>query len=536
MFADIVFCNGSVLTLDPRNTVHEAAVVKKNRIVYVGSNQEATAFIGRRTRIVNLHDKSLIPGFIDSHIHSAVIGANSLAIDCRPSSVSSIADICEAIYERTKTTPKGMWIRGWGYNDQHLKEGRHPDKWDLDKASPDHPVALTHVCNHISCYNTAAISKANISEGTAYDESVFVRRDGEFSGVMLEKAHFYMSKVAMLTDNEIEDAILAANDILIKHGITSIHDSGGYGPGQFFAFQETVKKGEFKPRIYMMIFSFSDNLELNYNFLSSGIHTGFGNEHIKIGPAKLMIDGSGSGPTAATFDEYKSRPGYYGILAYSQELLDDYVMRGHEGRWQVTSHAVGDKSVTMIVEAIRKAMDKYPIEDPRHRVEHCGMINNRLLEIINEYGIVPISNPVLLYDFGDDYINNYGRETACRMFTCKSFLNNGIISAGASNSPIACIDPLFGIHVAVNRKTKNDQIINPDERITPMEALRMYTYNGAYASFEEDIKGSIEVGKLADLVVLSGNFLRTPYDKLKDLKVEMTVIDGIIEYDEVCAR
>ena len=295
MFADIVFCNGSVLTLDSQNTVHEAAVVRNNKIVYVGSNQEATAYIGRRTRIVNLHDKSLIPGFIDSHVHSAVMGANSLAIDCRPSAVSSIADICEAIYERTKETPEGMWIRGWGYNDQCLMESRHPDKWDLDKVAPNHPVALTHVCNHISCYNSAAIDKANISEGVAYDESAFIRRDGEFSGVMLEKAHFYMSKVAMLTNNEIEDAIIAANDILIRHGITSIHDSGGSGPGQFLAFQEAVNNNEFKPRIYMMIFSFSDNLDLNYHFLGSGIHTGFGNEHIKIGPTKLMIDGSSSG-------------------------------------------------------------------------------------------------------------------------------------------------------------------------------------------------------------------------------------------------
>ena len=531
MFADIVFCNGSVLTLDSQNTVHEAAVVRNNKIVYVGSNQEATAYIGRRTRIVNLHDKSLIPGFIDSHVHSAVMGANSLAIDCRPSAVSSIADICEAIYERTKETPEGMWIRGWGYNDQCLMESRHPDKWDLDKVAPNHPVALTHVCNHISCYNSAAIDKANISEGVAYDESAFIRRDGEFSGVMLEKAHFYMSKVAMLTNNEIEDAIIAANDILIRHGITSIHDSGGYGPGQFLAFQEAVNNNEFKPRIYMMIFSFSDNLDLNYHFLGSGIHTGFGNEHIKIGPTKLMIDGSSSGSTAATFNEYKCRPGYHGILTYSQEFVDDYVMRGHKGRWQVTSHAEGDKGVSMIVGAIRKAMDKCPIADSRHRVEHCAMINDELLELISHYGIVPISSPVFLHDFGDGYINNYGMAAACRMFTCKSFLDNGIICAGASNSPIVCVDPLFGIHMAVNRETKNGQIINLDERTSPLDALRMYTYNGAYASFEEDIKGSIEVGKLADLVVLSGNYLRTPYDKLKDLNVEMTVIDGRIEYD-----
>ena len=504
--------------------------VKGNRIVFVGTSEEAKAFIGDETKVIDLNGRSVVPGFIESHIHSAVMGVNSLAIDCRPGAVSSVEDIKEAVFERAKETPEGEWIRGWGYNDQYLKEQRHPDKWDLDKAAPNHPVMLTRVCNHISTYNSRAIEIAGITNTPDFSPITFTRKNDEISGVMMEEAHFAMFKAAMLKEEEIIDGMVAANEKLIKEGITSVHDSGGYGPAQFKAFQNAVEQKKFKIRLYPMIFSFAENLKLNDDFLKIGLHSGMGNDHFRIGPMKLMIDGSSSGPTAATFAPYACDPTNHGILSHSQELVDDYVCRGQQGGWQITSHAVGDKGVTIIVNAIEKAMKLYPRENTRHRIEHCGMINDDLLTRIKDLGIVPISNPIFLYEFGDGYITNYGKESAYRMFTCKSFLDRGIISAGASDCPITWSDPLLGIHLAVNRETLGGQIINPDERLKPMEALRMFTYNGAYASREENIKGSIEVGKLADLAVLDGDFTKCEPGKIRDMKVDMTILDGVIEY------
>lgn len=532
MLADRILTGGSVITVDKQNRIHEAVAIKGNKIIFTGSAEQAKDLTGETTKIIDLKGRSVVPGFIDAHIHSAVMGVNALAIDCRPSAVSSIEDIKEAIHERAKITPEGEWIRGWGYNDQYLKEKRNPNKWDLDKAAPNHPVMLTRVCNHISAHNSRSIELAGITDSPQYSKSTFIRENGELSGIMLEEAHMAMFKVALLREEEIVAGMIAANQMLLKEGITSIHDSGGYGPIQMGAFQNAVQEKKFKIRLYSMIFSFADNLEFVDSYLRVGIHSGFGNQHFKLGPAKLMIDGSSSGPTAATIKPYAIDAANYGILSHSQELVDEYISRAHRGGWQVTSHAVGDKGITVIVNAIEKAMNDQPQKDCRHRIEHCAMVNDQLLDRIEKLHIVPISNPIFLYEFGDGYMKNYGKERAFKMFTAKSFFDRGIIAAGASDCPITFSDPLLGIHLAVNRETQGGQVINPDERVTPMEALRMFTYNGAYASCEEDIKGSIEPGKLADLTVLDQDFSKTDPGKIRDIGVDMTIIDGQIEYEK----
>lgn len=531
MIADMILTGGNIITVNKNDDVFRAVAVKDNKIIYVGSEEGAEEYKGETTKVIELNGRSVTPGFIDSHLHTAVMGANSLTIDCRPSAVSSIDDIKEAVYQKSKELPKGAWIRGWGYNDQYLKEGRHPDKWDLDEAAPDHPVMLTRVCSHISAHNSKSIEIAGITNTAEFDERTFTRKNGEISGVMKEEAHMVMCKASLLSEEEIIDGMMAANDMLLKEGITSIHDSGGYGPVQMRAIQRAIEDKKFKIRLYSMIFSFVDNLDFVDSYLRVGVRSGLGDEHFKLGPAKLMIDGSSSGPTAATIEPYAIDENDHGILSHSQELVDDYIMRAHRGDWQVTSHAVGDMGVTVIVNAIEKAMKEYPKEGCRHRIEHCAMINDELLERIKRLNIVPISNPIFLYEFGDGYIKNYGKERAFKMFTAKSFIDRGIIAAGASDCPITFSNPLMGMHLAVNRVTQGGNVVNPEERIKPMEALRMFTYNGAYASCEENIKGSIEVGKLADLVVLDSDFMDVAPDKIWDMKVDMTIIDGKIEYE-----
>ena len=530
MKADLILTGGSILTVDKNNSIHEAVAIIDNKIAQVGSSEEIKKLQGPETKTIELCGRSVIPGFIESHIHTAVMGVNALAIDCRPSAVDSISDIQEAIFERTKNTPKGEWIRGWGYNDQYLKEQRNPNKWDLDKVAPDHPVMLTRVCNHISAHNSRSIEIANITNTNEYSHETFTRENGEISGVMLEEAHMAMFKAALLKEQEIVDGMVAANEMLLKEGITSIHDSGGYGPIQMRAIQNAISQKKFKIRLYSMIFSFAENLEFVDSYLNVGIHSGFGDEHFKLGPVKLMIDGSSSGPTAATIEPYAIDPNNYGILSHSQELVDEYILRAQMEDWQITSHAVGDKGITVIVNAIEKAMKQYPREDCRHRIEHCAMVNDELLDRIQKLQIVPICNPIFLYEFGDGYITNYGKERAFKMFTAKSFLDRGIIAAGASDCPITFSNPLMGIHLAVNRTTQGGQVINSDECISPEEALRMFTINGAYASHEDHLKGSIEAGKLADMVILNSDYITTPKDKIWNIKVDTTIIDGKIEY------
>jgi len=532
MRADLIFYNGTVLTVDKNDSVVSGVAIKDNKIIFAGSSSDALKYSCDATKLIDLKGRSLVPGFIDSHLHTAVLGANSLAIDCRSPGVSSIEEIKELIKKAAQVTPKGQWIRGWGYDHSKLAEKRHPNRKDLDEAAPDHPVILTRVCAHISAHNSRSLELAGIKDDSPDPEGgVMDRENGIVNGVMRENAHMQILKTSQLSKEELINAICAANDILIKEGITTVHDSGGYGSLQMNAIQDAIKEGKLQIRLYAMLFSFVENLKFVEDYIKIGLHTGFGDEHFKLGPIKLMIDGSSSGPTAATLKPYQSNPNDSGILSMSQEQVDDIILRAHKAGWQVTSHAVGDRAVTMIVNAIEKALEQYPRADHRHRIEHCAMVNDKILERIRQLGIVPVPNPIFLYEFGDGYVINYGKERAFKMFTNKSYFDRGIIAAGSSDCPITFSNPILNMHLAVNRETQSGQIINPDERVTIKQALRMFTYHGAYASFDEDKKGSIEVGKLADLAVLSDNLLDVPTNKIKNVSVDMTIIDGKIVYE-----
>ena len=532
--ADIIFINGPVLTVDKDNSIKEALAVKGNSILFVGAKEDVMTYLGKQTKLIDLKGRSLIPGFIDSHLHSAVLGANALAIDCRSPGVNSIEDIKKLVAEAARSIPKGQWIRGWGYDHSKLSEGRHPNRWDLDEVAPDHPVILTRVCAHASAHNSRSLQLCGITDDSeAVPGGVLVKENGKVTGVLKENSHMEALKVSLLSIQELIDAMGAANDLLIKEGITSVHDSGGYGHSQMSAIQEAVKQKKLKIRLYSMIFSFVNNLQFVEDYIHIGLHTGFGNNHFKIGPVKLMIDGSSSGPTAATLESYNSNPNDFGVLSMEQEKVNEIILKAHLAGYQVTTHAVGDRAVTVIVNAIENALRIAPRENHRHRIEHCAMINNELLDRIQNLGIIPVAQPIFLYEFGDGYLINYGKERAYRMFTCKSFLDRGVPVAGSSDCPITFSNPILNMHLAVNRATESGQIINPDERINVFDALRMFTYNGAYASYEEEIKGSLETGKLADLVVLSGSLSDTPADQISSLKVDMTFIDGELVYSAI---
>jgi predicted amidohydrolase YtcJ len=317
---------------------------------------------------------------------------------------------------------------------------------------------------------------------------------------------------------------------LVSEGITQVHDSGGFGSIQMSVLREMIDCGEIDVKVYAMLFSFIDNLDYINGYIKKGVSAGDDGAKFKIGPVKLMIDGSSSGPTAATLKPYTSNPEDSGIMTMTQDEIDDYVLRAHRAGYQVTCHAVGDRAVTAIVDAIEKALTAYPDEDRRHRIEHCAMVNDGLLLRIKKLGIVPVAQPVFLYEFGDGYMRNYGGERTDNMFTCKSFIDHGIVCAGSSDSPITFSNPILGMHLAVNRTTQTGQKVSQGQRVSVMEALRMYTFNGAYAAFEEKRKGSIEKGKAADLAVLSHSLLKHDPEYIRDIQVDMTVIDGEIVF------
>lgn len=519
-----IYLNGHILTVDKDNSVAEAVVTQGKFIKYVGTREGAMAYSCDSAEIIDLKGKTLAPGFIDSHIHLGQIGMGEVSADCRQA--ACIADVVELIREFAEKTPKHQWIRGWGLNEMKLAEKRMPTCEELDQATGDHPVMITRACFHVSVNNTMALRLGGIHDDTPSPEGGLIEKiNGHLTGTLKEAAHNNLLKVAMPDEAMLEDAMAGASGRLIRQGITSIHVAGCYGYPQMRAMQKGVKSGTIKNRIYAILFTFIDCEQFIDDYLKCGITTGFGDEHFRIGPVKLMIDGSTSAPTAAMFEPYDSRPGDTGILCYTPEQVERVMMKANRAGCQCTVHAVGDRAVDVMVTAIEKALKDTPRENHRHRIEHCGFVNENLVERIKKLGIVVVPQPAFFYEFGDGYVRNYG-ERINWMFPCRTWFDNGVVAAGSSDSPVTSSDPVFGIYEAVNRVTNSGQKVSQCQRINVKEALRMHTYNGAYASFEEHLKGSLEVGKLADMVVLSDNLYEVPPENIRDIHVERTIIDG----------
>jgi predicted amidohydrolase YtcJ len=530
--ADNVFLNAQVVTVDASNSLAEAVAVRGNRIVAVGSNDEVKRFIGPATQVFDLSGKSLLPGFIDSHLHMTIYGMNKLSINAKAPHINSISDLLAELKQKAETTPKGEWVRAWGFDENRMTEKRFPTRWELDEVSTDHPVFVMRTCAHHSVVNSLALQRAGFDERTPDPQGGRIDRDseGKLTGLLVETAHMQMFEVAGFSEAEFRQGLKLASDDFVAAGITSIHDAGGYGPENLRAMQKAVQAGEVKVRIYAMICALNQSEEFVRKMVDAGIVTGLGDERFRIGPAKVFTDGASVAPTMAMREPFTSRPGDCGILYYSQEELNRILGEAHAKGFQITAHAQGDRAIEMLINCFEEALAKHPRSNHRHRIEHAGVSMPDLIERMVKLGVVPIPNPAFFYEFGDGYVKNIGERVA-HMYPARDFFDRGIVAAGASDSPVTSYDPLLGIQAAVHRRSKSGQVVGGNQRISVMEAIRMFTWNGAYASFEEHLKGSIEVGKLADLVVLSDRILDVPPDAIKDLKVEMTFLDGEVVYE-----
>lgn len=535
LYADMIFKNGVVVTVDSANSLCEAVAVNGNRIVYVGDNAGAEMWLGPDTSVIDLAGRALLPGFIDSHMHLGMTGQNAaVIIDCNSNKVTSISQIQQKIREAAAKAPKGAWIKATGYEQSKLKEGRHPTRDELDEAAPDNPVQLTRCCLHMGVYNTLALRAGGITGPEMFAPGeVVVDENGRMTGLLKETACTYMWDKVIYTKDEYLRSFKAANDILLSYGVTSMHDGSFYGEETIGLYQDACRNGIIKVRMYNLLYHAygkKKTIEWVNDFISTGIHGGLGDDHFRLGHVKILIDGSTSGPSCATSQPYSHDPALKGIQLYTQEEADDIIIKAHNAGFNVSAHAVGDVAVDVILTAIERAMAQNP-RPCRHRIEHCGIINENLLSRIKKAGIVPVPNPGFFNENAEIYVKYYG-DRVNWMFPLRSYLDNGITAALGSDSPVIEADPMIGLYGALTRADKCSGIVaGKDQRIGIMNAIRMYTYNGAYASLEEKIKGSIEPGKLADLVILSGNILDTPVEELKSLKADMTVIDGQIVYE-----
>lgn len=529
--ADTVFLNGQVVTVDAENRVMEAAAVKGNQILAVGSTEEIRRHIQPGTTIIDLQGKSLLPGFIDAHLHITIYGTNKLGVDCKARRIQSVSELLDALKQQASQTPEGEWVRACGFDENLMLEGRYPTVSELDEVSTSHPIFVMRTCAHHSVVNSYALAIAQYDRDTPDPQGGRIDRDasGALTGFLVETAHMKMFDLASFSETEYKRGLRMASNDFVAAGITSVHDAGGYGPENFRAMQKAVQEGDVKVRIYAMICALNQSEEFVRKMVDAGLVTGTGDNRFRIGPAKVFTDGASIAPTMAMREPFTSRPEDYGILYYEQDELNTILGEAHAKGFQITAHAQGDRAIDMLLTCFEVALAAHPRENHRHRIEHAGVSAPDLLKRMARLGVVPIPNPAFIYDHGDSYVKNIG-ERVGHMFPARDQFDQHIIAAGASDSPVTDFNPLIGIHAAVNRRSKTNQVVGDNQRVSVMEAIRMFTWNGAYASFEEGIKGSIEPGKLADLVVLDGSILDTPVERIKERKVEMTMIDGKIVY------
>ena len=521
--ADLVVLGGNILTVDDARPVAEALAVRDSRFVAVGTDKEIRPFIGEKTRVIHAEGKTVTPGFYDAHLHPRAIyeSDSPLApVDCRPTSVKSIDALVAALKAKAEKTPKGNWVRGSRYEDTKL--GRHPTRADLDNASTEHAIFIGHSSGHMGVFNSFALDAAGINAKTPDPDGGAFDRDenGVPNGICRESAVSLVRrkgpKRLQPTEKELLDGLRRQFDYYASRGITSVGIAGG-SMSSVRRYRKVQEAGS-RVRIYMMLRSLTE--------LKEQRKTGdLGDKRLKLGCVKMFHGNSLSGRTCWLYEPYANRKDYYGIPpARSQESLNKRIASIHDAGFQVAVHANGDREIDMVLDAIEYALKRNPRENHRHRIEHCSVVNERILKRIKDLGVV-LAPHSYVYEHGDK-MEAYGEGRWNWMHPNHSCVELGIPVAGNSDSSVSDAFPLLRMQSMATRRCVTGKVYGPKQRVTPMEALRIWTLGSAYASFDEKEKGSIGPGKLADFVVLSADPLKTPPEEIKDIPVEMTVIGG----------
>ena len=527
---DFAVINAHIATLNYNDDTAQAVAVKDGKFVHVGSTEEVRELIDQDTRVIDAEGKTVTPGFVESHCHPSMAGL-MLHFEADVRNAQSIDEIVDILNHKANQTPKGNWVKGFGYNDQKLTEKRHPTRWDLDKVSSEHPVYLGRTDGHLAVANSVALKMAGISSATADPDGGRLDRDTqskEPNGVLREQAQTLVKAIIPpYTVEDLKTGILAACDQLAVWGITSFNDAAVVQDAMI-AYQELLNENKLRLRVGMMIpglpmLDFPGYLD---ELKSLGIKAGFGNERLGIYGTKFMCDGSMSGWTAALYEPYANDPDEYGITVISNEELTAGIVEAHKAGLRPVTHAIGDRAIDIVLDAIEKALKERPAPDHRMSIEHCSIPSGEAIDRIKRLGVLPSSSVGFLYELGPSHILGLGPERIKHYFPHKTYLEKGIISVGNSDWFVTSGNIVQQIYGVVTRKSYTGEVVGAQQAIPVKEALRLYTVNGAYASFEENIKGSIEPGKLADMVVLDRDIFSIPAEEIKDIQVEMTIVGG----------
>ena len=532
---DVVFVNGAFLTMDEGGSRAEAAAVLNERIVAVGSRAEIEALAGPETEAVDLGGATVLPGFYAAHDHFPMAGRLAkLQVDLNSPPIGRIEtmeELVAALTERAAETPEGDWIVGRGYDDTLLAEKRHPTRADLDRASAEHPIWVIHTSGHLGVANSLALEIAGIGRRTPQPKGGVIRMDeqtGEPDGVFEEAGGLISRHIPPATLEQRMEAAEWAVEHYLSQGVTTAVIASG-DRERFRDLQEARRRGLLKFRIVTML---SKSAAGRASLAEAGaIVSGFGDDWLRLGAIKSWHDGSNQGFTGYFTEPYhtpfKGDATYRGYPSRTREELVALVKELHDAGYQVAVHGNGDAAIDDILFAYEQAQKANPRPDARHRIEHCQYVREDQLDKIAELGVTPSFFVGHVFYWGDRHREIFlGPERAAHISPLESARRRGIRFTVHDDTPVTPVDPLQLVWVSVNRTTKSGKVLGEDQRITVEQALRAITIDAAWQNHEEDRKGSIEVGKLADFTVLEENPLEVSPERLRDIRIVRTVVGG----------
>jgi len=523
--ADLIVTGGKLLTMDPAQPQAEAMAVSGNHILAVGSNDDVRNLAGPKTKVIDATGLTVTPGFIDAHSHPLLaqeaLGANV--------NLPRISDVKEALARKAAETPPGHWVRGVMYDDTKFEDGRPLNRRDIDEAVPDHPVYVAHRGGHTGVVNSKAFEVAGITIETPDPfGGKFYRDGGEFTGKVAEHAvaPFFASGTWPVMDRDMwQKSVMISSKSMAASGLTSTTDAwGGYGEqnADLIAYQDARAADELYLRVAFMPGGASETFK---GLKQAGVASGFGDDMIRIGAVKYGADGSASERTMSMSTPYEGRPDDFGILTMSQEEVDAAVDDAIAHDFRIGIHANGDVAINMVLDAYERVLKNWQGPNPRFRIEHCSLVNPEILARIKVAGVIPAPFYTYAHFHGNKWVE-YGFDKMRWMFAHKSFLDNGIPVAPASDFTPGPYEPMMAIQSMVTRKDVQGRVWGPNQRVTVSQAMQICTMNGAYASFEENIKGSLTAGKLADFVILEKDPHQVDPDGIVGIKVLRTVLGG----------
>ncbi|MBN1155357.1 amidohydrolase [candidate division KSB1 bacterium] len=528
--ADLIIVNGKIITLDPEHSIEEAIAIQSDRILAVGSNIMIDKYRGYDTIIIDAEQKSVLPGFNDAHCHF-VSGSKSLrTLDFR--NINSIDTIKEMIAEKIDELPERALILGFHYDHTLFPDAKFPDKSDLDPISPNNPVVIERIDGHSCWVNSLALKMAGIGPKTKSPfggEIVTDQKTGEPSGILKESAMDLLSVLYESADEPatIKDDVLKGLTYANSLGITSVHTSAGLNEFEFF--NELKKEGKLTLRIYA--WQYLDQLD---SLLQLNIKPGDGDNELRVGFLKSYIDGTLGSGTALMFEPYSDAPTTNGLIQYPETVYQQKIARAHELGYQTGTHAIGDKGVNVVLNSIEYAQQNFGKRGLRHRIEHAQIVIDQDFTRFSDLGVIASMQPTHCTTDLRFCEQRIGAARSKGAYAWRTFIDNGVHIAFGTDWPVEPLDPLRGIYSAVTRKNIETGTPEggwyPEQKLSLTEALEAYTMGSAYASFEEELKGSLEAGKLADIIVLDKDLYAIEPEEILTTRVRFTILGGKIVY------